>query len=41
LENLRKLAFTEHVQEPEQLRLALVPVVPSVVSEAGGMASLL
>ena len=41
LENLRKLAFTEHVQEPEQLRLALVPVAPSVVPEVGGMASLL
>jgi putative DNA methylase len=41
LENLRKLAFTEHVQEPEQLRLALVPVVPPALPEAGGMASLL
>ena len=41
LENLRKLAFTEHVQEPEQLRLALVPAVTPVVPEAGGMASLL
>ena len=41
LENLRKLAFTEHVQEPEQLRLALVPVPTPVVPEAGGMASLL
>ena len=40
LENLRKLAFTEHVQQPEQLRLALVPVVPSIIPEVGGMASL-
>ena len=40
LENLRKLAFTEHVQEPEQLRLALVPVPIPVVAEAGGTASL-
>jgi putative DNA methylase len=28
LESLRKLAFTQHVQEPEQLKLALAPVVP-------------
>lgn len=41
LENLRKLAFTEHVPEPEQLRLALVPAAAPVVPEAGGTASLL
>ncbi len=28
LESLRKLAFTQHVQEPEQLKLALAPAVP-------------
>lgn len=31
LENLRKLAFAEHVQEPEQLKLALAPPVPEIV----------
>jgi putative DNA methylase len=32
LENLRKLAFAEHVQEPEQLKLALAPPVPAIVA---------
>jgi adenine-specific DNA methylase len=45
LESLRKLAFTEHVQEPEQLKLALKPVVESGAPEAplgpGGTATLL
>ncbi len=43
LENLRKLAFAEHVQEPEQLKLALAPPVPGIVvaSSPEGMATLL
>jgi adenine-specific DNA methylase len=45
LESLRKLAFTEHVQEPEQLKLALKPAVESAAGEApvepGGTATLL
>jgi adenine-specific DNA methylase len=30
LESLRKLAFTQHVQEPEQLKLALAPFMATV-----------
>jgi len=30
LESLRKLAFTQHVQEPEQLKLALAPFIATV-----------
>jgi adenine-specific DNA methylase len=45
LESLRKLAFTAHVQEPEQLKLALKPAVESAAGEApvepGGTATLL
>jgi putative DNA methylase len=45
LESLRKLAFTEHVQEPEQLKLALKPAVETGAPEApagpGGTATLL
>jgi hypothetical protein len=40
LESLRKLAFTQHVQEPEQLKLALAPfmatVEPNSKPEAAG-----
>lgn len=46
LENLRKLAFTEHVQEPEQLKLALKPagesgLTPEGTVDPGGTANLL
>ncbi len=34
LESLRKLAFTEHVQQPEQLKLALAPATLITASEA-------
>lgn len=30
LESLRKLAFTQHVQEPEQLKLALAPISAAI-----------
>lgn len=43
LESLRKLAFTKHVQEPEQLKLALAPVLamPSSDSKVEATANLL
>jgi putative DNA methylase len=43
LESLRKLAFTKHVQEPEQLKLALAPFLASATANStlGGSANLL